>query len=232
MTLRLPDAIEACLFDLDGVVTDTARLHVIAWKEAFDAALPDDQPPFDPDADYRDHVDGMPREDGVRAFLRSRGLDTDEATVSRIAEDKQHRLERLIDSEGIDVFAGSVRFIRAVRDAGLRTAVVSSSANTQHVLESTGLTDLFDQRVDGVVIAKEHLRGKPAPDSFLRAAQLLGVEPSHAAVFEDALAGVEAGRSGGFGCTIGVHRNGSADELRRHGADVIVDDLAELMSSD
>lgn len=240
---RLPDDIRACLFDLDGVVTDTARLHVIAWKETFDAFLAahadgDAARPFDPDRDYRDHVDGKPRAAGVRDFLASRGIELpegqpgdapDAATVHGVARAKNDRLERLIDEEGIDVFEGSVRFIRQVREEGRRTAVVSSSANTEHVLEATGLTDLFDARVDGVVISREGLPGKPAPDSFLFAARALDVAPAQAAVFEDALAGVAAGRAGGFGCTIGVHRNGPVDDLREHGADVVVDDLAELL---
>lgn len=230
--LRLPDAVTACLFDMDGVLTDTASLHAEAWKRAFDAYLAEcaGQPPFELPREYELHVDGKPREDGVRDFLRSRGLDPDDATVHHVADGKNALVQQLIDERGVDVYPGSVRFVRAAREAGLRTAVVSSSANTEHILRVAGLTDLFDARVDGVTLREEHIRGKPAPDSFLRGARELGVGPEAAAVFEDALAGVEAGHAGGFACTIGVDRHGRADELRAHGADVVVADLEELLA--
>ena len=240
MTLGIPATIRAGLFDMDGVLTDTASTHARAWKETFDAVLRahGDDRPFDLGADYATYVDGKPREDGVRDFLRSRGIELPEGepddppgadTVRGVGNRKNARVQRLIDDEGVKVYDGSVRFLRAARDAGLRTAVVSSSANTLRILERAGLADLFDARVDGTTLADEHLAGKPAPDSFLRGAELLGVEPAQAAVFEDALAGVEAGRAGGFGLTVGVDRHGQPHALRAHGADVVVSDLAELL---
>ncbi len=229
--LRLPAEIHACLFDLDGVLTDTARLHVRAWKQTFDEVLREhgDDRPFDPKDDYLRYVDGKPREDGVRDFLAARGLKLGEDEVERIGTAKNDLLLGLIDREGVDVYEGSVRFVRAARDAGQRTAVVSSSANTEQVLEATGLTDLFEARVDGVVIKQEGLRGKPAPDSFLRGAEKLGVLPANAAVFEDALSGVEAGRAGHFGHVVGVDRDAARERLLEHGADVVVNDLEELL---
>jgi len=243
--LGLPDDVRACLFDLDGVLTQTAILHAAAWKEMFDAFLQeraeaDGTPfvPFDPAADYQLHVDGMPRSDGVRAFLRSRGITLPDgapddppgaATVSGLGNRKNALVVTKIRESGVDVFSGSVRYVRAVRQARLATAVVSSSANTLDVLRSTGIEDLFDVRVDGVVAAERGLPGKPAPDTFLAAARDLGVEPGAAAVFEDALAGVEAGRAGAFGFVVGVDRTGQADALRERGADVVVSDLSELL---
>jgi beta-phosphoglucomutase family hydrolase len=238
--LKLPEGVEALLFDLDGVLTDTASIHARAWKETFDAFLREhgDDTPFDIERDYGQYVDGKPRENGVRDFLASRGIqlpdggpdDPPEAeTVYGVGKRKNKLVLRLIDEQGVDVYEGSLRLVRAARDAGKKTAVVSSSANTQHVLESVGITDLFDARVDGVTIAEEGLKGKPAPDSFLRGAELLGVAPAAAAVFEDALAGVEAGRAGGFAVTVGVDRHGSPEALREHGADIVVSDLAELL---
>jgi beta-phosphoglucomutase family hydrolase len=240
MRLGLPTTIRAGLFDMDGVLTDTASTHARAWKETFDEVLRahGDDRAFDLGADYATYVDGKPREDGVRDFLRSRGIDLPEGepddppgndTVRGVGNRKNALVQRLIEEEGVKVYDGSVRFLRAARDAGLRTAVVSSSANTRRILERAGLADLFDARVDGTTLADEHLAGKPAPDSFLRGAELLGVEPAQAAVFEDALAGVEAGRAGGFGLTVGVDRHGQPDALRAHGADVVVSDLAELL---
>jgi beta-phosphoglucomutase family hydrolase len=230
--LRLPDAIEACLFDLDGVITDTARLHVRAWKQAFDAFLRErgDDRPFDEREDYLRFVDGKPREDGVRDFLASRRIELSDEAVRALGDAKNKLLLELIEREGVDVYPGSVRFVKAARDAGLRTAVVSSSANTRQVLERTGLADLFEVRVDGVTIVEEGLRGKPAPDAFLRGAELLSVAPPHAAVFEDAISGVEAGRAGGFGYVVGVDRGAGREALLAHGADVVVDDLAELLA--
>ncbi len=247
--LGLPDGITACLFDLDGVVTQTATVHARAWKEMFDAFLREraratggEFVPFDGRDDYDRYVDGLPRADGVRGFLRSRGIDLPdgdpddppdqpdgEVTVNGLGNRKNEIVQRRIREDGVQVYDGSVRYLRAVRAAGLRTAVVSSSANTQDVLRVTGLTDLFDARVDGLVARERHLPGKPRPDTFLAGAAEVGVEAAQAAVFEDALAGVEAGRAGHFGIVVGVDRVGQADALREHGADVVVRDLAELM---
>ena len=241
----LPDGARACLFDLDGVITQTAVVHARAWKEMFDAYLREraeqtGEPfvPFDERADYGRYVDGKPRADGVRSFLASRGIELPEgspdddpgaATVNGLGSRKNEVVLERIESDGVEVYDGSVRYLHAVRDAGIRTAVVSSSANTQAVLRVTGLTDLFDARVDGVVARERGLPGKPAPDTFLAGAADLGVDAAQAVVFEDALAGVEAGRAGNFARVIGVDRVGQADALREHGADVVVTDLAELM---
>jgi beta-phosphoglucomutase family hydrolase len=241
--IRLPSQVRACLFDMDGVLTDTASVHAEAWKQTFDAFLRDQQGdaarPFDLKRDYGQYVDGKPREDGVRDFLASRDVELPEGTaddgpdaktIYGVGRCKNDLVQRLIDERGVDVYEGSVKFVEAARAAGLKTAVVSSSANTRRILESAGMTDLFDARVDGVTIAEEKLKGKPAPDSFLRGAELLGAEPDEAAVFEDALAGVEAGRAGKFAITVGVDRHGEPDKLREHGADVVVSDLSELLS--
>ena len=227
---QLPDVIKACLFDLDGVITDTARLHVRAWKQTFDEVLRDhgDEREFDARADYLTYVDGKPREDGVRDFLASRGIRLSDDDVRAIGDAKNKLLLELIEREGVDVYPGSVSFVREARAAGLRTAVVSSSANTRQVLEVTGLSDLFEARVDGVVIKEEHLPGKPAPDAFLRGAELLSVAPAAAAVFEDAISGVEAGRAGNFGFVVGVDRGAGREAMLASGADVVVCDLAEL----
>ena len=238
--LGLPERIEVCLFDLDGVLTDTAAVHDKAWKEMFDAFLADEgsSVPFDARKDYDDHVDGKPRQDGVRDFLASRGItlpegdpddDPGERTVNGLGNRKNEIVQRRIRTDGVKVFDGSRRYLEAVRDAGLRRAVVSSSANTREVLDVTGLAPLIEHRVDGVTIREQHLKGKPAPDTFLAAAQWFGIDPDRAVVFEDALAGVGAGRAGGFGYVVGVDRVGQADELRAHGADVVVQDLGELI---
>jgi beta-phosphoglucomutase family hydrolase len=243
--LGLPDGIRACLFDLDGVITQTAKVHAAAWKEMFDAYLRrrdgDGFRPFDIHADYDRFVDGLPRADGVRTFLRSRGIELPEGgpddpptaeTVNGLGNRKNDIVQRRIREDGVEVYEGSVRYLHLARAAGLRTAVVSSSANTAEVLHVTGLTDLFDARVDGQVARARHLPGKPKPDTFLAAAADLGVQAAGAAVFEDALAGVEAGHAGGFGIVVGVDRVGQADALKEHGADVVVDDLAELLKED
>jgi beta-phosphoglucomutase family hydrolase len=240
MPPKLPDAIRACLFDMDGVLTETATVHAAAWKEMFDAFLErrGEGPPFDEVRDYDAYVDGKPRYDGVRGFLASRGIELpdgspddppDADTVDGLGNRKNEIVQRLIHERGVEAFPGSVRFVRAVREAGLRTAVVSSSANTQEVLDAAGIADLFETVVDGHTIDERHLHGKPAPDSFLAAAEELGVPAKEAAVFEDALAGVEAGRAGRFGLVVGVNRSDEAGALREHGADVVVDDLAELL---
>jgi beta-phosphoglucomutase family hydrolase len=243
--LGLPDGIRGCLFDLDGVLTQTAKVHDAAWKEMFDAFLRDwssrnGQPfvPFDPVADYDEYVDGKPRADGTRSFLQSRGITLpggseddgpDAETVHGLGNRKNEILLRRIREDGVEPYEGSVRYVHAVRDAGLRRAVVSSSANCRDVLIAAGIEDLFEARIDGVVAEQEHLRGKPAPDTFLAGARALGLAPKQAVVFEDALAGVAAGRAGGFGFVVGVDRVGQADALKAHGADVVVTDLAELL---
>lgn len=243
--LGLPDGTRACLFDLDGVLTDTASVHAAAWKQMFDTFLERWSAehgvpfrPFDPVADYGRYVDGKPRLDGTRAFLRSRGIelpeggpddDPDAATIHVLSTRKNELVQELIITQGVDVYPGSVRYLEAVRDAGLRIALVSSSANAAQVLDVTGLTPLIDHRVDGVTARERHLPGKPAPDTFLAAAADLGVPPEQAVVFEDALAGVAAGKAGGFGAVVGVDRLDQADALRAHGADIVVTDLADLL---
>jgi beta-phosphoglucomutase family hydrolase len=229
--LGLPDGTRACLFDLDGVITQTAKVHAAAWKQMFDEYLrsrPEEFREFTPD-DYNEYVDGKPREDGVRSFLESRGIEFDSATVTTLADRKNDLVQKLIHEQGVEVYEGSVRYVEAAREAGLRRAVVSSSANTREVLRVTKLEHLFEAVVDGVTIESEGLKGKPAPDTFVAGARALGAEPSQAVVFEDALAGVEAGRAGEFGFVIGVDRVGHADALREHGADVVVQDLSELI---
>jgi beta-phosphoglucomutase family hydrolase len=234
--LLLPSAIRACLFDLDGVLTDTARIHAAAWQEMFDAylhsrALATGTPfvPFDPVRDYKEYVDGRPRFDGVRSFLASRGIEAAAETVRNLAERKNGLVLTLIREGDVEAFPGSVRFVLAAVAAGLSCGVVSASANCADVLEAAGLAALLDVRVDGVVAARRGLRGKPAADTYLAAARLLDAEPALTAVFEDALAGVDAARAGGFGFVVGVDRGGQADSLRSHGADVVVADLAELL---
>jgi beta-phosphoglucomutase family hydrolase len=243
--LGLPETVHACLFDLDGVLTDTASVHTKAWKVMFDDFLRkraeqtgEKFVPFDPNKDYREYVDGKKREDGVRSFLDSRGIELPEGgpddpadadTVYGLGTRKNDAFQKTLHDDGVKVFDGSLRYLEQVTAAGLATAVVSSSANTREVLEITGLDRFIQQRVDGVTLREEHIAGKPAPDSYLRAAQLLDVPAAAAAVFEDALSGVEAGRAGNFGFVVGVDRVGQAEDLRRHGADVVVTDLAELL---
>ncbi|MFJ9865982.1 HAD family hydrolase [Streptomyces sp. NPDC101165] len=243
--LGLPARVRSCLFDLDGVLTQTAKVHAAAWKEMFDTYLRERATregtqfvPFDAVDDYDEYVDGRPRADGVRTFLAARGVhlpegtpdDTPQAeTVNGLGNRKNDLVLRRIREDGVEPYEGSVRFVHAVREAGLRCAVVSSSANCRDVLAAAGIEDLFDQRIDGVVATERRLRGKPAPDTYLEAARVLGTDPDAAAVFEDALAGVEAGRAGRFGVVVGVDRVGQADQLRAHGADIVVRDLAELL---
>ena len=243
--LGLPDTVRACLFDLDGVLTDTASAHKKAWKTMFDSYLRERAQrtgesfvEFDMVADYLTYVDGKKREDGVRSFLSARGISLPEGdpddnpsteTVYALGNRKNELFHKTLREDGVLVFDGSRRYLEAVASARLGVAVVSSSANTREVLETTGLDKFVQQRVDGVTMREEHLPGKPAPDSFLRAGELLGVQPAEAAVFEDALAGVEAGKRGKFGCVVGVDRVGQAEALRRNGASVVVTDLAELL---
>ncbi len=241
----MPTGVTACLFDLDGVLTQTAKVHSAAWKQMFDDYLRErarrsDEAfvPFDPIREYDQYVDGRPRYDGVRAFLASREVELpqgdpsdtpDTETIDGLGNRKNEIVLRLIREQGVQPYEGSVRYVKAVQAAGLRRAVVSSSTNCRDVLAAAGIQDLFEAIIDGVVAEREHLQGKPAPDTFLAGARTLGVKPAEAVVFEDALAGVEAGRAGRFGFVVGVDRVGQAEALRDHGADLVVDDLAELL---
>jgi beta-phosphoglucomutase family hydrolase len=245
LKLDLPETITALLFDLDGVLTKTALVHDKAWKQMFDAFLErraatnrEEFVPFDSDADYNEYVDGKPRYDGVRSFLQSRRIDLPEGspddppeaeTVCGLGNRKNKLVMELIGRDGVEAYPGSIAFVKAARAAGLRRAVVSSSANCQEVLAAAGIEDLFEERIDGNVADAKHLKGKPAPDTYLAGAAVLGVEPAAACVFEDAVSGVEAGRAGNFGHVVGVDRVHHAAALREHGADVVVDDLAELI---
>ncbi len=243
--LDLPEAITALLFDLDGVLTQTAVVHDKAWKQTFDAflekwAAAHDEKfvPFDSDADYNEYVDGKPRYDGVRSFLQSRGIELPEVsaddppdaeTICGVGNRKNDLVLELIKKDGVQPYEGSVAFVKAAREAGLRRAVVSSSANCQDVLRAAGIEDLFEARIDGKVTDEKQLKGKPAPDTYLAGAAALGVEPAAAAVFEDAVSGVEAGAAGHFGHVVGVDRVHHRAALLAHGADVVVDDLGELI---
>jgi beta-phosphoglucomutase family hydrolase len=238
--------VTACLFDLDGVLTQTALVHNAAWKQTFDAFLQTwserhEQPfvPFDSGADYQKYVDGRPRADGVRTFLSSRGITLPEGTpddgpdadtVNGIGNRKNELVLQKIKEGAVQVYPGSVDYLHAVKAAGLRTAVVSASANCKDVLEAAGIADLLETRVDGVTAREHSLPGKPAPDTFLYGAKLLDTAPENCAVFEDAQAGVAAGRAGGFGIVVGVDRVGQADALRAHGADIVVQDLSDLLT--
>ena len=243
--LGLPDGIRACLFDMDGVVTKTAVVHAAAWKEMFDEFLRDwsaknGKPfvPFDSAHEYDEYVDGKPRLDGTKAFLESRGISLPEGsendppgapTIYGLSNRKNELVLAVLKRDGVEVYPGSRRYIEAVRAAGLRTAIVSSSANTEAVLDAGGVADLFDVRVDALVAKARGLHGKPAPDTFLEAARMLDTPASAATVYEDALAGVAAGHAGHFGCVIGVDRVGQADALKAHGADIVVRDLGDLL---
>jgi HAD superfamily hydrolase (TIGR01509 family) len=243
--LRLPDQIRGCLLDLDGVLTSTAAVHAAAWKEMFDAFLAARSAatgqalaPFSIDGDYDTYVDGKPRADGTRDFLASRNIHLPEGsdhdppgaeTIRGLGTRKNNIVLRRIREDGVQAFEGSVRFLQEAKAAGLRRIVVSSSANCHDVLVAAGLIDLVEGWIDGIVAEKEHLGGKPAPDTFLAGAKLAGVTAEQGAVFEDALAGVEAGRAGGFGWVVGVDRVGQAGALKAHGADIVINDLAELI---
>src|SRR4051794_17082553 len=239
----LPESVTVCLFDLDGVLTQTAKVHAAAWKQMFDEFLrrhaEETGTPyveFDAGRDYDQYVDGKPRLDGTRDFLASRGIELPEGhdddppgtpTINGLSNRKNDLVLTKIREDGVDTYPGSVDYVRKVRAAGLKTAVVSSSANTRDVLECTGMTDCFDARIDGVVAKERGLKGKPAPDTFLAGAAEFGVGPEAAAVCEDALAGVAAGRAGNFRLVVGVDRVGQAEALAAHGADVVVRDLSE-----
>ena len=245
--LGLPDAVTACLFDLDGVLTQTAKVHATAWKQMFDAYLRQRAArteeafvPFDPIREYDEYVDGKPRYDGVRSFLASRGIELPEGnaddppgaeTIHGLGNLKNEIVLKLIHEQGVQPYEGSVRYVTAARASGLRCAVVSSSTNCRDVLAAAGIQELFEEIIDGVLAERDHLAGKPAPDTFLAGARALGAQPAAAAVFEDALSGVEAGRAGRFGFVVGVDRVGQADALRAHGADVVVSDLADLLEA-
>jgi len=241
----LPDGITTFLFDLDGVLTQTAKVHAKAWKQMFDEFLREwyarTGEPFREFAlrdDYERYVDGKQRRDGVRSFLQSRGIELPEGsaddppeaeTIYGLGSRKNNLVLRLIHDEGVEAYPDAVVFVRQARERGLRRAVVSSSANAQEVLIAAGIADLFEARIDGIVAEREHPAGKPAPDTFLAGARALGAEPAEAAVFEDAEAGVQAGRAGSFGLVVGVDRTGHAQALREHGADVVVRKLTELL---
>jgi beta-phosphoglucomutase family hydrolase len=244
--LGLPAGVTACLFDLDGVLTQTAAVHNAAWKQTFDEFLKSwserhGQPfvPFDAGRDYHDYVDGRPRADGVRTFLASRGITLPEGspedgpdaeTVNGIGNRKNRLVLQKIREGAVEVFPGSVKYLQAVKAAGLHRAVVSASANSKDILRAAGIAELIEERVDGITARAEHLPGKPAPDTFLYAAKLLDIAPQNCAVFEDAQAGVAAGKAGGFGIVVGVDRVGQADALRDNGADIVVHDLADLLA--
>ncbi|MHC4992371.1 MAG: HAD family hydrolase [Planctomycetota bacterium] len=242
-----PERFDAVLFDLDGVITATAKVHARAWKRMFDAYLErraertgEPARPFDIDTDYRLYVDGKPRYEGVRSFLESRGIslpegEVDDApdaeTVCGLGNRKNELINDVIASEGVEVFETTVTWIRHLQELGIHVAVVSSSKNCETILRAARLDALFEVRVDGVVAAELGLPGKPAPDTFLEAARRLGIEPDRAVVVEDAIVGVQAGRAGGFGLVIGVDRHDEADDLRAGGADIVVSDLGELASA-
>jgi beta-phosphoglucomutase family hydrolase len=244
--LGLNAAIRACLFDMDGVLTKTATVHAAAWKDTFDdllrrLAARDSQPfvPFDIVADYEQYVDGKPRADGVRSFLMSRGIGLPEGspddpptaeTVHGVGNAKNDAFNKQLSTNGVERYEGTVRYINAVRAAGLRTAVVTSSANCAAVLEAADMTDLFDTTFDGNDLTARKLAGKPAPDSYLAAARALDAEAAQAAVFDDAQSGVQAGRAGGFGRVVGVDRLNQAEALYAHGADIVVEDLDQLLA--
>jgi beta-phosphoglucomutase family hydrolase len=239
------DQYDAVLLDLDGVITDTANMHAACWKQMFDEYLQrragergEPFHPFELATDYRLYVDGKPRFDGVRDFLTSRGIQLPEGsandppqaeTVSGLGNRKNDLVNNVIDEVGVEPYEGTIKLIRQLRHQGFKIAVVTSSQNCEAVLRAAKLDAFFEVRVDGHMIHAQHLAGKPAPDTFLMAATLLGVEPRRAVVIEDAIAGVQAGRHGNFGLVIGVSRKGNADELRHHGAQLVVNDLDELV---
>jgi beta-phosphoglucomutase family hydrolase len=243
--LGLPAQVRACLFDLDGVLTETAKIHAAAWKEMFDGYLRtravnsgDGFVPFDVALEYDTYVDGKTRGDGIRSFLKSRHISLPEGsvadgagsrTVAGLGRAKNEIFLRRLQRDGVEAYAGSVRYVRAAQVAGLGRAVVSSSANCAAVLDAAGIANLFEVRIDGITVESDHLAGKPAPETFLAAARALGVSPGRAAVFEDALSGVQAGRAGGFAYVVGIDRVGQANALRSHGADIVVTDLDELL---
>lgn len=256
-TVVLPidlNAYGAWLFDMDGVLTKTAVVHAAAWEQTFNEFLVEEgartgtaYTPFDPEGDYERYVDGEPRDDGVRNFLAARkivlpeGKDSDppEArTVKGVGNRKNALVLSVLKTNGVEVYDGAVVLVRQLRALNVKVAVVSASENTQDALEAGGIESLFDARVDGHVVKDKHLAGKPAPDSYLEGARTLGVTPDKCVVVEDALAGVAAGRAGHFGLVVGVDNHDHdavheyADALRAHGANIVVRDLAEFLTSD
>jgi beta-phosphoglucomutase family hydrolase len=241
-----PDRFDAVLFDLDGVLTSTAKIHSSCWKTMFDdflrrraAARKEPFESFDIDTDYKRYVDGKLRYEGVRSFLASRNIALAQGTpddpptadtVCGLGNRKDDLVKTAIDQGKVESYPGSVTLVRWLRQQGIRTGVVSSSNNCAQVLQAAGIFDLFEVRVDGLLASKLGLPGKPAPDTFLEAARMLGINPPRAVVVEDALAGVQSGRAGGFGLIVGVDREGGGDALRNAGADVVVTDLAELLN--
>ena len=223
--LGLPETIAACLFDLDGVLTRTAEQHARAWKQVFD----EHGIPFDPVADYDAYVDGKPRAEGVRSMLAARHIEAKPDLIDAIAARKDELFVQIVERDGVKTYDGSVRYLDAARVAGMKLAVVTSSKHCSQVLNAAGLTGRFDVQVDGNTGEALHLHGKPEPDTYLEAARELAARPEAAAVYEDALAGVEAGRAGRFGLVVGVDRVGQGEALRQHGANVVVTDLAELL---
>jgi len=240
------DRFDAVLFDLDGVLTATAKIHAACWKKMFDVFLDrygkgigSELPPFDIESDYRLYVDGKPRLDGVRDFLKSRNIklpegnpddSLEEKTVSGLGNHKNELVNEAISSMGVDIYPDSIAWAREMRDGGFRLAVVTSSRNCDAVLESAGIGNLFEVRVDGNTIHEQNLTGKPAPDAFLFAAKQVGALPERSVVIEDAISGVMAGRAGLFGLVIGIARKGNSRELLANGADIVVNDLGEFLA--
>lgn len=241
-----PARFDAVLFDLDGVITATAKVHAAAWKHMFDEFLKsyyekNNLPfvPFDIDSDYETYVDGKPRYDGVLSFITSRNIQlpmgeasdpADALTVCGLGNRKNEFIAEVLRDEGVEVYEGTIKLVRQLRASGIKTAVVSSSENAEKILGTAGVSDLFDVRVDGRVAIRLNLPGKPAPDTFLEAARQLGVSPERTVVVEDAIVGVRAGKDGGFGLVIGVDRKQGRQSLSDHGADVVVVDLEEMLA--
>ncbi len=235
---------DAVLFDLDGVITGTAKLHASAWKQAFDEFLKkrannQEFQPFDLTSDYEDYVDGKPRFEGAQSFLESRHIDLEygspedtpeKVTVCGIANRKTELFEAMLKHGKVDLYTGTVEWIRQLRSQGIKIAVVSSSHHCEDILQSAGISDLFEVRIDGHVADEQNLEGKPAPDTYISAAKALGTSARRAIVVEDALAGVEAGRNGNFGLVIGVNRKHETEALKAHGADIVVRDLKEMLN--